>query len=117
MVIALGVSDKFGDNGITGLAIIRIQNDLADIDTLLLSCRIIGRRIEYRFFDFLVDFLLEKGVNTIQAEYIKSLKNDQVKDLFNNLGFEMVGQLEDTTKYRIDIHNYKNHQINYMNLI
>ena len=47
-IIAFSVSDKFGDSGVTGLCIINFHDETqsVEIDTLLMSCRIIGRNIE-----------------------------------------------------------------------
>jgi FkbH-like protein len=39
-VISISVSDKFGDNGVVGLAILEHKDNLAKIDTLLMSCRV-----------------------------------------------------------------------------
>lgn len=113
-VFAIGVSDKFGDNGVTGLAIVNLEGDTAEIDTLLMSCRIIGRRIEFRFFDFIVEYLKKTGIHKINAQYLKTLKNEQVIDFFHILGFEIINKQKDLTNYTINIENYKSHQINYM---
>src|SRR5690606_26246470 len=49
---AFGVRDKFGDNGITGFCIVNYsEKRLATIDTLLMSCRILGRNIEFQFLE------------------------------------------------------------------
>ena len=48
-VIALSVSDRFGDFGITGVAILETDDSITSIDTFLLSCRILGRKIEEQF--------------------------------------------------------------------
>ena len=50
LVYIASVNDKFGDSGLTGLCLIKFLDfDAAEIDTFLLSCRIIGRNIEYAF--------------------------------------------------------------------
>ena len=43
-MIAIGLDDKFGENGIVGLAIIKAEKEMAEIDTLLMSCRILGEK-------------------------------------------------------------------------
>src|SRR5262249_10385840 len=42
-VFALRVSDRFGDHGIVGVAIVRMREKTAHVDSFLLSCRVIGR--------------------------------------------------------------------------
>ena len=44
--IAVRVRDRFGDAGVVGLALTRQEDEVCRIDTLLLSCRVIGRGIE-----------------------------------------------------------------------
>ena len=61
----MGLNDKFGENGIVGLAIIKMEDEIADIDTLLMSCRILGRKIEFKFMDIIIDFLKEKRIKIV----------------------------------------------------
>ncbi|MDP7194744.1 MAG: HAD-IIIC family phosphatase, partial [SAR202 cluster bacterium] len=79
-VISFSVSDKFGDSGITGLCIINFHDETqsAEIDTLLMSCRIIGRNIEYAFIDYIIKIIKEKKANVVKASYIQTQKNEQV---------------------------------------
>ena len=58
-VIAFSVTDKFGDSGVTGLCIINFHDETqsVEIDTLLMSCRIIGRNIEYAFIDYIIKII------------------------------------------------------------
>jgi FkbH-like protein len=69
-VFSLSVRDKFGDNGITGLCIINEFEDHTDsilsIDTFLLSCRIIGRNIEYEFLNVILNSFQNKNVKEVR---------------------------------------------------
>lgn len=86
-VFAIKVVDKFGDFGVTGASIIEIQNDSAIIDSFLLSCRILGRKVEVKLLEEILKFLFNKGVTKVRASYIKTLKNSQVETFFENQGF------------------------------
>ena len=115
-VVAIGVHDKYGDNGITGLAILN-QNDIhAEIDTFLMSCRIIGRNIENRFFDYLIDLLKKRGIRKLYANYIKTLKNNQVNDFYNRLGFTLINEENGNKKYELELNHYKSSFINYIQI-
>jgi FkbH-like protein len=46
IVTTVGVRDRFGDNGIVGVIMAKQAGDVVDIDTFLLSCRVIGRSVE-----------------------------------------------------------------------
>src|SRR6185437_14848182 len=63
------VSDRFGDNGIVGVAMVRrgerAGQCVAEIDTFLLSCRVIGRTVEDAMLHFLVEDCRRQGVERI----------------------------------------------------
>lgn len=113
-VVAIGVSDKFGDNGIVGLVIIEYRGDVAYIDTLLMSCRVLGRNIEYKFMDIVINIIKNKGVKEIRTQFIKTLKNAQVADLYDRYGFEIVEKNDEQTRYRMLVEKYKNKNLDYI---
>lgn len=115
-VFAFGLSDRFGDYGITGLAIIEMSGEAAVIDSFLMSCRIIGRNIEYAFFDFLMSFLIEGNVKTVRASYVRTLKNEQVESLFEKMGFAIIQNSGNEKNYEIIAKDYKPTNIDYVKL-
>ena len=104
-IYVLEVSDKFGDYGLTGLAIITIKHTEAEIDTLLLSCRVLGRNIEIRFIDFIINDLKVLGINQIFANYIKTHKNIQVANFYGENGFEILSSSDSRIEYRLLLNN------------
>lgn len=80
----IGVSDKFGDNGITGSIMVRPDGE---IDTMLMSCRILGKGIEYAFVKKIIEILNQEGFDTLTAKYIPTSKNSLVKDFWEKMGF------------------------------
>lgn len=115
-VFAINVADKFGDNGITGLCIVKYKGSVAIIDTFLLSCRIIGRNIEFRLFEFIVSQINKQGSNTIHAEYIKTLKNEQVVNFYDSLGFNVVERDEKRTTYKIELNGFRPKKLDYIEI-
>jgi len=101
LVYGLRVKDKFGDNGLTGLMIVFIESQTAFIDTLLLSCRILGRKIESTFVTYILMKLKEMGIIQIKASYIKTAKNGQVENFYDNMGFTKERTLSDCTDYKM----------------
>ena len=91
----LSVADKFGDNGITGCVMV----NGSVIDTLLLSCRILGKGIEYAFLKRVIKMLTNQGVRKISASYIPTTKNAQVAEFYDNCGFSLVSEENGTKKY------------------
>ena len=45
-VLVVRAADRFGDHGVIGVGITDHSGEVAEIDTLLLSCRVIGRGVE-----------------------------------------------------------------------
>jgi len=96
----LSVSDKFGDNGITGA--LMINGNM--IDTFLLSCRILGKGIETVFLKRVMSMLKKNGYVELKAKYIPSSKNIQVKDFYETCGFECTSENEEGEKeYKIEL--------------
>ena len=94
----LALSDRFGDSGITGLAILRFLDGTAEVDTLLLSCRVLGRRVEDAFLAFLAERARERGARFLAGRYVESPRNEQVRSFYADRGFEADGDA-----FRLDL--------------
>ena len=68
-LVTLSVTDRFGDSGITGLGITLHADGRAEPDTLLLSRRLLGRRIEDAFLAVLARRARERGARTLLGAY------------------------------------------------
>ena len=118
-VFSINLTDKFGDYGITGLSIVfhNKKKSTASIDTLLMSCRIIGRNVEYVFIDYLVKFLKNKNVKFIKSLYSKNEKNKIVKNLYTDCGFKLKKSTKKISNFELLINNYKFKNIKYIKII
>jgi FkbH-like protein len=115
-ITTFAVSDRYGDYGITGLAIIRIEarREVAYLDTFLMSCRVIGRNVERAFFDYLVGKLRKIDIRKLQAEYFKTLKNDQVAGFYDSLGFYRKFSEAGSREYELVLGDYQQSGIDYI---
>ncbi|BBL71326.1 HAD-IIIC family phosphatase [Methylogaea oryzae] len=113
------VSDRYGDYGVTGLAIIKLdeQRREATINSYLLSCRVLGRNLERVVFDYLVDKLMRRGVSTLHGEYIKTGKNHQVADFFDILGFTRHTATDGRHGYTLSLGDYRSSGIDYIEVL
>jgi predicted enzyme involved in methoxymalonyl-ACP biosynthesis len=89
---AMRARDRFGDNGLTGVLIAIPEGGVLRVDTWLMSCRVLGRRLEEVMFAALVRYAAENRYTHITGEYIPSAKNSQVADLYVRLGCAAAGQ-------------------------
>jgi len=103
------LADKFGNCGIISVIIIKAHGSKAEIDTFLLSCRVMGRYVEDAIIEAVEQRLRENGVNEIYAQYIPTKKNFPVKELFERLGYTLISIKEDGTKdYKLDLSTFPN---------
>jgi FkbH-like protein len=118
-VYAFSVEDKFGDSGVTGLSIVSLNSDIniADIDTLLMSCRVIGRNIEYVFMDYIIEKMKEKYIKTIRAKFITTQKNEQVELFYEKCSFILNESSDSGKYYSLDVNKYMSKQINYLEVV
>ncbi len=103
-IFCLSVSDKFGNDGITGLCIIEDNQ----IDTFLLSCRILGKGIEYEFLNQILIKMEMGGMRGLKASYIPTLKNKQVHDFYDKAGFKTVSEENGMKIYSIELNGFLN---------
>lgn len=82
------VTDRFGDNGIVGVAIAVSEGD-GDwrMDSFLLSCRVVGRGVEGALLGTLARLVRARGGHALIGEYIPTPKNSVTKDFYQNHGF------------------------------
>ncbi|MDC3240691.1 HAD-IIIC family phosphatase [Gammaproteobacteria bacterium] len=86
-VITLDLSDKFGDYGTTGLAIVDCELEYR-LDTFLLSCRILGRNAENALMSEIASLIKNKGGKVLLGSFIESDRNQVARDAFEKLGFD-----------------------------
>jgi FkbH-like protein len=101
-VFWLRVADRFGDNGIVGAAIVQRRDDVVFIESLLLSCRVIGRTVETAFLAFLVDWAKDWGLGALEGEFIPTLKNAPAADFYARHGFARVDEANGSSRWRLD---------------
>lgn len=102
-VIAANVKDRFGNSGLVFVLMISLENNTARIDNLLMSCRVMGRKIENSIMKSVESILYHKGIKRILAQYKPTQKNSPVENLMDNLRYELKEIDNDGTK------NYEKH--------
>jgi len=94
IVYSMAVTDKFGDEGVVGVAVVKIKNGDWWIDSLLMSCRVIGRSVETALLAKIVaDARAAKAIR-ILGEYIPTKKNPPAADFYERHGFGMPAETD-----------------------
>lgn len=86
-IYAVRVSDRFGDYGVTGAAIVARDGDRAWIDTFLLSCRALARGVEQALLARIVADCTSGGVRMLSARFIPTAKNTAARGFLEQGGF------------------------------
>ena len=98
------LADRFGDLGMISVVICRRNGRRWLIDTWLMSCRVLKRRVEEAVLAELVRVAREVGIAELRGVYLPSGRNGMVARHFAELGFTFVETRPDgSTEWRLDV--------------
>jgi FkbH-like protein len=101
------LADRFGDNGMISVVIFDKDRDAWSCDTWLMSCRVLGRRVEELVLATVAEAARSAGAKRLKGTYIPTKKNALVIEHFAKLGFTKTGDLPDgTTTWELDLADY-----------
>ncbi len=89
------LADAFGDNGMISVLICRRDGDDWTIDTWLMSCRVLGRKVETAVLQELLAQARARGVRRLVGWYLPTEKNKLVEDHYAKLGFALLDKQGD----------------------
>ena len=82
------LTDRFGDNGIiSAVAVARDAGADARIDLWLMSCRVLGRKVEEAILADVAARARALGARRLIGEYRPTAKNALVRELYPRLGY------------------------------
>lgn len=91
LTLQVRLTDRFGDNGIIAVLIARLcPSGEATIETWLMSCRVLGRKVEEACLNVLAETSAKHGMKQLIGEYRPTEKNNLVRELYGSLGFKQV---------------------------
>ncbi len=97
--LTIDVSDRFGEYGLVGVVLFREGADALEIDTFLLSCRVLGRGVEHRVMARLGEMAAARGLAAVTGELRFTAKNLPARQFLESLGrFEPI---DGGLRYRI----------------
>jgi FkbH-like protein len=89
------LTDIFGDNGMISVVICRPGGDeVWEIDTWLMSCRVLGRKVEHMVLGEILKHARVAGISKLTGIYRPTDRNKLVVDHFARLGFAKVAEDE-----------------------
>ena len=85
------ISDKFGNSGLTGILSIESENKTIRIFDFILSCRVMGRKIEEIMLKHVIQYSKKHGMDKIIANYLPTPKNKPCLDFWiSKSGFTFI---------------------------
>lgn len=100
------LADVFGDNGMISVIICRKRDaHVWEVDTWLMSCRVIGRRVEEAVLQQIVNHAKRAGIRTLIGRFVPTERNQQlVASHYQKLGFQCIETAGDgSTAWQLDI--------------
>jgi FkbH-like protein len=99
LALAIRLTDRFGDNGLISVVLARPDAALRPgewlIDTWLMSCRVLGRKVEEATLQVLLEHASHQGVTALIGEYRPTARNGMVAEHYPRLGFTPMAPLPD----------------------
>lgn len=84
------VADRFGDSGLTGIASIELDGAIARIVDFVLSCRVMGKRVEETIVHHLAEEARALGARTLVADHLPTKKNAPCLEFWERSGLARV---------------------------
>ncbi|MEY9879905.1 HAD-IIIC family phosphatase [Bradyrhizobium sp. USDA 328] len=101
------LADRLGDNGIIATVILRKSGTDAVVDTWIMSCRVLGRRVEDLTVQLMAEKARELGCRRLVGRYSPTTKNGIVENLYPQQGFAAAGEEGTTRLYSLDLAQYQ----------
>lgn len=98
--------DRFGDNGMISVMLCKRADDRWLIDTWLMSCRVLNRRLEEQVLNVLHANARTHGIRELVGIYRPTAKNGMVKDHYRKLGFTLASETDDAATWTLDVAGY-----------
>jgi predicted enzyme involved in methoxymalonyl-ACP biosynthesis len=113
------LADQYSDFGLISVVIARERPEASaqvwEIDTWLMSCRVLGRRVEEAVLVELVRAARTNSVTRLAGHYIPTQKNALVADHYEKLGFVRMSAASDRkVEYWLDVAGYKEPELPFL---
>lgn len=107
-IVAVHVSDKFGDYGLVGVIKFTVDNNsVFNITDFFLSCRVLGKGVEYKIVRQLAQMAEEKRCEFLSMSFKKTSKNVPAEKFLTQLPILSTEIHNDETIYKLRVDQVK----------
>jgi FkbH-like protein len=116
-IFSILVKDKFGESGLTAIIIVNENIKTVNIDSFVMSCRIMGRNIEKAIMNFLVNKYTQNNIEEITASFSPTIKNRPVVNFYEGSNYKLEKEENGNKLYRLLVSEYVPHEIDYIKIL
>ncbi len=102
-VRTIRVVDRYGDNGLVGVLMAKLDGERCEIDTMLLSCRVIGRDVETTMLADAAALARARGATVLSGLFSPTLKNAPASDVYARHAFERRSETDAGSTWELDL--------------
>ena len=101
------LKDRFGDHGLISVLIARKADAVMEIDTWLMSCRVLKRQVEDEVLNELARLAKSKGCTRLRGVYLPTPKNAMVLDFYPRMGFTPVPADDAAREFDLEMDGFR----------
>jgi FkbH-like protein len=101
------LADRFGDHGLISVVTATHRGSAVEIEDWLMSCRVLKRGVERLVLSQLVEWARDHGATELRGRFLPTGRNELVRTLYDELGFEKCSESEQATSYRLPLHAFE----------
>jgi FkbH-like protein len=103
---SMRLRDRFGDNGLISVVIGKVSGQTLEIDTWLMSCRVLKRQVEETMLNELLVIAKARGCTRVVGIYLPTSKNGMVREFYSQMGFKAVSCTGERGEYVLEVGGY-----------
>ncbi len=104
---SMRLADRFGDHGLIAVVVGKKNGDnVFEIDTWLMSCRVLKRQVEEQVLNEIARIAAERGGSRIKGIYLPTAKNGMVSDLYPRLGFNELTSTPERSEFELILEQF-----------
>jgi FkbH-like protein len=104
------LADRFGDYGLISVVVGNIVDGTLEIDTWLMSCRVLKRQVEEEVLNEIVRLARARGCTRVKGVYKPTAKNGMVRGHYPALGFTPLPCPETALEFELKVEQYSERQ-------
>ena len=105
--LQINLTDRFGDNGMICAIICHRRSEEWEIDSWLMSCRVLNRKVEEAICNRIARDAIDAGVRRLVGVYRPTPRNKIVAGLFEQVGFSRIDSPEDDQRWVLKLDDFK----------